>query len=64
MALEDDAEKLYISAFPCAVHHRSVTYGAAINLTRMREITQDLAGLFGLTLPGSLKHDGLVEDKL
>ena len=54
-ALEDDAEKLYISAFPCAARRPSVSYGATVNLTRLREITQDLADLFGLRLPISLK---------
>ncbi|HET9921060.1 MAG TPA: hypothetical protein VFQ30_14510 [Ktedonobacteraceae bacterium] len=32
-----------------------VSYRATVNLTRMREITQDLADLFGLRLPISLK---------
>jgi hypothetical protein len=54
-AFEDDAEKLYVSASPCGAHHRTVIYGTTINLTRMREITQDLAALFGLRLPISLK---------
>ncbi len=50
-ALEDDAEKLYVSAAAFLSRHRTVTYGATVNLTRLREITQDLAELFGLTLP-------------
>lgn len=50
-ALEDEAEKLYVSAAAFLSHHRTVIYGTTVNLTRMREITQDLAALFGLALP-------------
>lgn len=50
-----EREKPYVSAVPSLWRHRSVIYRATINLTRMREITQDLAGLFGLTLPAPEK---------
>ena len=40
---------------PCESRHRTVIYGTTVNLIRMREITQDLADLFGLRLPISLK---------
>jgi len=38
---------------PSLSHHRNIIYGTTVNLTRMREITQDLAALFGLMLPVS-----------
>ena len=41
---------------PSLSRHRNVIYGTTVNLTRLREITQDLADLFGLTLPVSLKN--------
>ena len=40
---------------PCESRQRSVSYGLTVNLTKLREITQDLADLFGLRLPISLK---------
>ncbi len=50
-ALENEAEKTYVSAAASLSRHRTVIYRATVNLTRMREMTQDLAELFGLTLP-------------
>ena len=35
--------------------HRTVIYGTTVNLTRLREITPDLAQLFGLALPVPLE---------
>ena len=49
--LEAIAADHFVSAPACGVPHRNVTYGASVNLTRLREITHDLAELFGLALP-------------
>jgi hypothetical protein len=53
--LDVNAEKPYVSAAACESRHRTASYRATVNLTRMREITQDLADLFGLRLHISVK---------
>ncbi len=50
-ASQANVEMLNVNAVAYGLPHRSVSYGATVNLTRMREITQDLAALFGLALP-------------
>jgi len=51
-ALEDDGEKLYVSAAACAYPHPSVANYLTVELATLKEITQELAALFGLALPG------------
>ena len=63
-ALEDGAEKLYVSAAASLSRHQSFSNYITVDLAVLRELSQELADLFGLTLPVSLKCEGLVEDKL
>ena len=53
-ALEDDGEKLYVSAAACAYPHPSVANYLTVELATLKEITQELAALFGLALPDSI----------
>lgn len=63
-ALENEAEKTYVSAAASLSRHQSFSNYITVDLAVLRELSQELADLFGLTLPVSLKCEGLVEDKL
>jgi hypothetical protein len=54
-ALEDDVEKLYVSAAASSARHQSATNYFTVDLTELKELSQELAELFSLTLPVSLK---------
>ena len=47
--------EINLSEAPSVSRHRTITYRTTVNLTRLREIMQELADLFGLTLPVILK---------
>ena len=49
-ALEDEAEKLYVSAAACGSRHPSGANYLTVELTELKEMAQALADLFGLTL--------------
>jgi hypothetical protein len=51
--LEDEAEKPYVSAAAFLSRHLTVANYSTDELTVLKETTQVLAGLFGLTLPGN-----------
>ena len=55
VALEDEAEKPYVSAAACVSRRPSGTNYFTVELTVLKEMTQALANLFGLTLPVSGK---------
>jgi len=63
-ALEDKAEKLYVSGAAYESPHPSFYNYLTVDLTLLKEMSQALADLLGLTLPVSLKNEGLVADKL
>ena len=42
----------------------SVVYYFTVELVMLKQLSQELADLFGLTLPVSLKNEGVIEDKL
>jgi hypothetical protein len=46
------------------IPHQSFANFFTVDLTVLKEMSQALADLFGLTLPVSLKNEGVVEDKL
>ena len=50
-ALEDDVEKLYVSAVPSLSAHQSFSNYPTVGLAILKELSQELAKLFGLTLP-------------
>jgi hypothetical protein len=54
-ALEDEAEKLYVSAAAFLSHHQSVANYLTVELTILKEMSQALADLFGLRLPAPCK---------
>ena len=54
-ALEDGAEKLYISAAASLSHHPSVANYFTVDLAVLKEMAQELAELFGLRLPVPFK---------
>ena len=49
-ALEDDVEKLYVSAAAFLSRHPSAANYLTVELTVLKEMSQALADLFGLTL--------------
>ena len=54
-ALGGDAKKLYVSAAASLSHHPPVANYLTVDLTVLKEMSQVLADLFGLTLPVLLK---------
>jgi hypothetical protein len=50
-ALGDEAEKLYVSAFPYGVPHPKGANYLTVELAVLKEMTRELADLFGLMLP-------------
>jgi hypothetical protein len=54
-ALGDDAEKLYVSAAAYVSHHPTGANYLTVDLAVLKELSQELADLFGLTLPVSKK---------
>jgi hypothetical protein len=54
-ALGDEAEKLYVSVFPCGAPHPTVANYFTVDLPVLKELSQELAELFGLSLPVSCK---------
>jgi hypothetical protein len=50
-ALGDGAEKLYVSAAACESRHPSVMKYPTVELTVLKDLSQELADLFDLTLP-------------
>jgi len=54
-ALKDRTEKLYVSAAASLSPHPKVANYLTVELTVLKELSQELAKLFGLTLPFSLK---------
>jgi hypothetical protein len=50
VAVDDAAEKLYVSAFPCGVPHPAVANYSTVELTVLKELSQELVDLFGLKL--------------
>jgi hypothetical protein len=54
-ALEDEAEKPYVSAAAYESRHPTGANYFTVELTVLNEMTQALADLLGLTLPVSLK---------
>jgi len=54
-ALEDEAEKLYVSAAAYVSHHPAVANYFTVDLAVLKELSQGLAELFGLSLPVSCK---------
>jgi hypothetical protein len=53
-----------ITSAPYVSPHPAFSNYLTVELLVLKEMTQALADLFGLTLPVSLKYEGLVEDKL
>jgi hypothetical protein len=53
-ALEDGVEKLYVSAAAFLSRHPSVANYFTVELAALKELSQELAELFNLTLPVSL----------
>ena len=51
VALEDGAEKLYVSAAAFLSPHRNVANYFTVDLAVLKEMTQELAELFCVTLP-------------
>ena len=50
-ALEDGAEKLYVSEPAFLSRHQSVANCFTVDLAVLKGLSQELADLFGLTLP-------------
>jgi hypothetical protein len=48
---EDDGEKLYISAAACESPHQSFSNYLTVELLALKELSRELAELFGLALP-------------
>jgi len=61
---KSSSEMLKVTSVPCVSPHQSVVDYFTVDLTVLKEMSQALADLFGLTLPVSLKNEGIVEDKL
>jgi hypothetical protein len=55
VALEDEAEKPYVSAAASLSPHQSVSNYYMVELTKLKEVTRALADLFGLRLPVPFK---------
>jgi hypothetical protein len=55
VTLEDEAEKLYVSAAAFLSRHPSVANYPTVDLVVLKEMAQELADLFGLTLSISCK---------
>ena len=51
MALEDEAEKLYVSAAASLSRHPSVANYFTVDLAVLKKLSQELPDLFGLRLP-------------
>ena len=51
VALEDEAEKPYVSAAASLSHHQSVSNYFTVVLAGLNAMARDLADLFGLALP-------------
>jgi hypothetical protein len=51
VALEDEAEKPYVSAAASLSPHQSVSNYFTVELTELKEVTRVLADLFGLRIP-------------
>lgn len=54
--LEAVIEKLYVSAAACVSRHPKGANYPTVDLAVLKEMTQALADLFGLTLPESFKR--------
>lgn len=54
-ALEDEVEKLYVSATASLSHRQSFSNYPTVDLSTLKEMTQELAALFGIALPISGK---------
>jgi hypothetical protein len=50
-----DWEKLHLTSEPSLSPHQSVANYFTVELTVLKELSQELAELFGLKLPASLK---------
>lgn len=55
-ALKDEAEKLYVSAAPSLSPHPSVSNYLTVDLAVLKELSQEFARLFNLTLPVAIKQ--------
>ncbi len=53
--LKDGVEKLYVSAAAFLCRHRSVANYPTVELAVLKEMSQELAELFGLSLPVTCK---------
>ena len=51
MAADDAAEKLYVSAAASLSRHPRVANYLTVELAALKELSRELADLFGLTLP-------------
>jgi hypothetical protein len=60
LALEGEAEKLYVSAAAYESRHPTGANYFTVDLTVLREMAQALAHLFGLTLPVSQKKLAII----
>jgi hypothetical protein len=49
--IEDEAEKLYVSAAASLSRHPSAANYLTVELAALKELSQELAELFGLSLP-------------
>jgi hypothetical protein len=49
---------------PSLSRHQCVSNYFTVDLGALKELSQELVDLFGLTLPVLLKNEGVVEDKL
>lgn len=56
-ALEDGAEKLYVSAAACGSRRPTVSNYFTVELIVLKEMSQALADLLGLTFPVSWKME-------
>ena len=56
-ALEDEAEKPYVSAAACESRRPSVANYLAVELAALKEMSQALADLFGLRILESCKKE-------
>lgn len=54
--LDDDAEKLHLSAAACESHHQSVANYPTVDLADLQAMIQDLTELFGLMLPENFRR--------
>jgi hypothetical protein len=55
-ALGDDAERLYVSAAAYESRHPTVANYPTVELATLKDLSQELADLFGLTLPVPFKE--------